>query len=173
MAEWFVIAAYSLLLVPLCAPILNFFTPRSLAQRLSLGTLDKLLLQAQQQRMPIQVTLNTGKVYVGLVTAITDPNREVDMLKLIPMFSGYRDAENRMVLTTDYEQVYKALRGGRAEALKLPTNWLSQFELAIRADTILTATLFSPAVYAEFRPDRRASITPERPKPAPQELSGT
>jgi hypothetical protein len=37
--------------------------------------------------------------------------------------------------------------------LGLPADWPTQFAMAIRADEIVTAALFSPAIYAEFNPD--------------------
>ena len=169
-AEWLVTAAYSLLIGPLCAGLLNIVTPRQWALQRSLGPLNRLFLRAQQEDMPVQVTLNTGKVYIGVLISITDPDNEPDIVKLLPMFSGQRDAHGRMVLSTDYEAVYTALRHGQASALNLPAHWLSQFELAIRADTIVTATLFSPAVYAKFNPDWQHRIAELNSKPAPQEV---
>src|SRR5690242_7401062 len=65
---------------------------------------------------------------------------------LVPMLSGFRDSEGQMTLTTDYETVYSNLRLGRAAQLGLPADWMSQFQLPIRTDEVVTATIFSPIV---------------------------
>jgi len=80
------------------------------------------------------------------------------IVPLLPMLSGQRDPEGRLNLTTDYEGIYSTLKHGRAMQLGLPADWLSQFELAIRADQIVTAALFSPTIYAEFNPDWKERI---------------
>jgi hypothetical protein len=165
-AEWLVTAAYSLLVGPLVGGLFNVFTSRRWAQQRSLGALNRLLLRAQREDMPVQLTLNTGKIYIGLVAEITNPDREADVIRIIPMFSGYRDAKSRMALTTDYESIYGQLASGRAAHLGLPDSWLSQFELVISADTIVSAALFSPAVYAEFNPHWQQAIR-DSGKPAP------
>ena len=169
-AEWLISAAYSLALGPVFALLLNVFTPSLWALKRSLGALNRLLLEAQQQDMPVQLTLNTGKVYVGILVSITDPDREPDIVTILPMLSGYRDPQGRLVPTTDYNRVYAGLNAGEARTLGLPEDWISQFELGIRADTIVTATLFSPAVYAKFNPDWEQQIARQNQKPAPQEL---
>jgi hypothetical protein len=74
------------------------------------------------------------------------------------MFSGNRDAEGRLNLTTDYEALYSTLRRGRAAQLGLPADWPSQFDRAIRVDDIVTATPFSAAIYTEFNPDWKERI---------------
>jgi hypothetical protein len=81
-----------------------------------------------------------------------DPIREPVAVTLLPIFSGNRDAEGRLNLTTDYEALYSTLSRGRAAQLGLPSDWSSQFELTIRADQIVTAALFSAPIYAEFNP---------------------
>lgn len=170
-AEWLITAMYSLLVGPLCASLLNIFTPRKWALQRSLGALNQLLLHAQQREMPVQLTLTTGKVYIGLLVSITDPDREPDVVKILPMFSGYRDARGRLVLTSDYQSVYTNLDAGEADRLHLPPDWLSQFEVTIRADLIVTAALFSPAVYASFNPDWERQIAQQNDKAPPQEVT--
>jgi hypothetical protein len=169
-AEWLLTAVYSLLIGPFFGALLNIFTSRRWAQERSLGALNRLLLRGQQQDMPVQLTLNTGKVYIGMPTAITDPDREPDFVKVVPMYSGYRDSQGGMVLTTDYEALYEALEGGKATQLQLPEDFLSTFELAIRAETIVSAILFAPAVYATFNPDWQQKMAAHNQKQPPQEL---
>ncbi len=160
-AEWVVTAVYSLAIGPVAAWVLNLFTSRWWALESSLAGLDRLLLQAQLADMPVCLTLTTGKVYIGPVVSITDPNG-MPMVTLLPVYSGYRDAEGRMILTTDYDRVYADLERGGAAQLDLPTDWQSRFQLAIQAEMIVTAALFSPSVYAKFNPGWREQLAQPR-----------
>ena len=169
-AGWLLTAGYSLLVGPICAGLLNTFTSQHWALTRALGPLDLTLLDAQKSDMPVALTLSNGKVYVGLVISTTDPGRTPAAVRLLPMVSGYRDSLQRLVLTTDYQKTYSALQGTRAQELALPDNWLSLFTLAIRADMIVTATLFSPAVYGEFNPDWKQKIANLDQPPAPQQV---
>jgi hypothetical protein len=132
--------------------MLNHFTPRRWALHRRVSPFYGFLLETQQEVVPVSLTLKTGKVYIGLVVEALDPIREPFAVTLLPIFSGNRDAEGRLNLTTDYETLYSSLRHGRAAQLGLPADWSSQFELTIRADEIVTASLFSAAIYAEFNP---------------------
>ena len=160
--EWVVTTIYSLLLGTVSSALLNQVTPRRWALKRSVSPFYSLLLEAQQEGNPVSLTLNTGKVYIGLLVETLDPIREPVAVTLLPLFSGNRDAEGRVNLTTDYESLYLSFSRGRGAQLGLPADWLSQFDLAIRADDIVTATPFSPAIYAEFNPDwnRRVALPP-------------
>jgi hypothetical protein len=141
-----------------------------MGMRPSLDALDKLLLDAQKLEMPAQLTLNNQKVYIGLALSNANPDPKPDVIKILPMFSGYRDSRGRMVLTSNYEAVYSKLEAGEAVKLGLSADWLAQFELSIRADTVVSATLFSPAIYASFNPDWEQQIAQQGNKPPAQEL---
>jgi hypothetical protein len=97
-------------------------------------------------------------VYIGVLVEALDPIREPAAVMMLPIFSGNRDAEGRLNLTTDYESLYATLSHGRAAQLGLPADWSSQFELTIRADDIVTAAPFSAAIYGEFNPDWKERI---------------
>jgi hypothetical protein len=169
-AQWVVTAGYSLFLGIFAAALLNVFTSRKTALERSLGPLDRLLWEAQLADLPVCFTLNNRKTYIGLVQATPDPSRVPSTVTVLPMFSGHRDDQGRMVLTTDYQTLYTALDAGRADDLRLPTDWLSQFQMVIPAETIVTASLFSPVIYAEFNPSWKQQIVEQNQKPPPQEL---
>ncbi|HWM65952.1 MAG TPA: hypothetical protein VNO35_05160 [Steroidobacteraceae bacterium] len=87
----------------------------------------------------------------------------------LPRLSGNRDATGRLTLTTDYEALYLLLEAGRASQLGLPADWRSQIELQIRADEIVTAAVFSTAIYAEFNPNWKEQMSqPNRNPPTDQ-----
>jgi hypothetical protein len=169
-AQWVVVSGYSLLLGPLLAVLLNLITSQPWALERSLGQFDKFLREALKQGMPISLTLTTGKVYIGLVLSYTDPESTPVMMTILPMYSGFRDAQSRVQLTTDYEHVYDGLRDGQAEKLGLSDNWLEQFALAIRVDMIVTVTQFSPVVHAQFNPNWRKQFKPPDEQQVRQEL---
>jgi hypothetical protein len=125
-----------------------------------------MLMLAQENRAPVLLTLNTGKVYIGLVVTITDPAFDPPMMTILPMFSGYRDDLGRMALTTDYESVYASLTTPAGVAA---TN-LTQFYLIIRADSIVSANQFSAALYARFHPGWRQKIALRNQPPEPPEM---
>jgi hypothetical protein len=168
-AEWVVTAMYSLVIGPVCASLINLLTPTrwaTLAAERSMGPLDRLLLRTQQQGVPVLLTLDTGKAYIGVVQQITDPEFNPAVITILPMFSGHRDDLGRLALTTDYESVYNSLPKSHTGA---PPD-LTQFYLLIRADSIVSANQFSPALYARFHPGWRQKMVQRNQPPPPQEL---
>ena len=57
------------------------------------------IMQAVITGTPVMVTMDGGKVYIGLVIAV---RKNAKWLSLIPMRSGYRDEKSKLVLDTDY-----------------------------------------------------------------------
>jgi hypothetical protein len=169
-AQWVVTAGYSLLLGVLAAWVLNIFTSTIKIQRASLGPLDRLLFDAQLVDLPVNLTLKSGKTYIGLVQSTPDPVSETPAVTLLPMLSGHRDERGRLAVTTDYQTLYQTLNSGRATQLGLPEDWFSHFKLVIPAESILTASLFDTVVYAEFNPQWRQRILDQDKPPPPQEL---
>lgn len=160
-AEWIVTAVYSLILGTTCGALANVFTPRLWASRRNASELDRLLLGAYRYDYPVALTLNTGKVYVGLVMEAPNPIREPAAVTLVPLLSGNRDDAGRLQLAIDYEDIYARLRFGKAAQLGLRRDWPLQFRLVVRADEIVTATPFSREVYGEFNPGWQERIAPQ------------
>jgi hypothetical protein len=170
-AEIVVIAVYSMLLGPLLGLLANVLTPSQWSIRRNLNGLDFLLLRGQSRNMPVSLTLTNSKIYIGLVVRITDPERPPAMVTLLPMYSGHRIDDGRMELTTDYEKVYANFVNPTLVSSGQPP-WdqqLDNFHIAIRADTIVTATLFSPRMYSHFNPGWESSIGKPK-KSSPQEM---
>lgn len=166
-------AIYSLPLGVVLPLLLNLIVPlRRWAYARGLSNFDQLLHKAQRSDMPVSVTLTNGKVYIGLVVRISDPDRPPPSIVLFPMLSGHRDSAGRLTITTDYEKVYDTLdeSPARTEKLGLPEIWEPNFYLVLRADQIVSATMFSPAVYSEFNPGWRETIETRDKPPNRQEL---
>ena len=158
--ELVITAAYSLILGPAFGGLFNLVTPKDWSLRRALSGMDSILYGAQQNDMPVCVTLDSGKVYVGLVKRITDPDRSPPSITLFPMFSGRRDAQGRLELTTDYEKVYRTLESDKEKPkqYKLPNPWEQVFLVVIRVASIISVTMFSPKILEEFNPDWRKSL---------------
>jgi hypothetical protein len=71
----------------------------------------RLLHRATIYRKPLILTLKSGKVYVGQPAgSIGDPSVRAHSIKLIPLVSGYRNAETQKVeLPTKYKDVYQKM----------------------------------------------------------------
>ena len=89
----------------------------------------------------VELTLETGKSYVGLVleSGISTPS-ESDV-SIVPIFSGYRDDEQQLQLTTSYMDAI----------LKVPPkdDFLYEFELVLSKSQIASARRFDVAIFAD------------------------
>jgi hypothetical protein len=168
--ELVITAGYSLIIGPILAFVLTPIPFKSVALRYSLGTLDRMLLKAQNEKMPVLITLSSGKVYIGLIRRITEPDHPPPVVVMVPMMSGHRGDDGRVKITTEYESMYDKVRAGAAADFKLPGDWSEQFELVIRADTIVTATPFSTVVFSAFNPQWKDKIAQQDQAPNPQEI---
>jgi hypothetical protein len=88
------------------------------------------------------MTLKTGKVYVGILTAAThDPNESTRYLSIVPALSGYRDEKQIVVYTTFYEP-------NSAQAFLVPASevvTLSAFDfMLLKKFTDVGAVRFEP-----------------------------
>jgi hypothetical protein len=71
----------------------------------------RLLWRATIYGTPLLVTLKSGKVYVGKsAETISDPSVRTLSLKIIPLFSGYRDEAHKVELSTDYQRIYEMMQ---------------------------------------------------------------
>lgn len=66
-----------------------------------------LLDYATNTLKPIAVTLESRKVYVGLVAVTNEPDSECSHLTLLPYYSGFRDQESlHLFITNKYNAVF-------------------------------------------------------------------
>lgn len=128
-----------------------FFRPLSI-RRLILNwaveddDFEKLIQSAAQRSMPVCVTMDNRKVYVGFVSVTMNPKRERKALTILPLMSGSRDSESgKIVFTTFYNKIYDELDG------HFPHLVLKDFELVLPTDRINSSNLFDLGVYAAFQ----------------------
>lgn len=72
----------------------------------SVGSKYELLLESSYSNSKlIEISLNNDKFYIGWVKELPIP-RISNQIRLIPVFSGYRNQEKRLIFTTEYLGVY-------------------------------------------------------------------
>ena len=104
--------------------------------------IDRLFYQSYITSRPLLVTLESGKVYVGTISELGEPNEAEGMdqeISLIPLLSGYRTkTQHRVEFVTDYQQVDPDLN------------------IVIRQDKIITASWFNFEIYKKLNPPTTA-----------------
>lgn len=109
--------------------------------------LDILLLRAMETNMPISVTLGHGKVYVGYVTGSIEPGEKREMLRILPLVSGYRDGDAmKLKFTTWYVSVYQQFNDQKLSHLRPEL-----FEIVLPLSEVKSVNLFDIHAYNAFQ----------------------
>ncbi|WP_052044799.1 hypothetical protein WH390_03075 [Candidatus Arsenophonus nilaparvatae] len=79
---------------------------RVLRKTLSNGTIDCMLLDALEStpKRPVLINLSSKKVYIGIISGLSDPNEKEEPNKYIsffPVMSGYRDKDTMLLEFTN------------------------------------------------------------------------
>lgn len=102
--------------------------------------LQRTLTRAAEDEMPISVTLDNRKTYVGLVGFVPTLNPNDQYFSIIPFFSGYREKDTLdLFFTVDYLDVYK--RAGVDQ---------NKFLLVLPIAKVTALSFFDPSVYPSF-----------------------
>lgn len=149
-------AANALYLTPFVKPLLTFirrFGELHGALMMHIAVQDSdfetLLRRAVIRGMPVMITLEGGKVYVGRVVRTINPIDQRKEVRLLPMLSGYRDpTTHRVEFTCNYYDVLETMSNPNTDAL----NHLEagDFEVVVPYDKITNSHLFDPQAYLEF-----------------------
>jgi hypothetical protein len=93
----------------------------------------------------IQITLKNDKVYIGWVEILPKPS-QCPYVKLVPLFSGYRDENKELKITTDYSRVYSEymIRGKIKDISDL------QMNLVVLVNEIISASRFDFEIFEKF-----------------------
>ena len=143
-------------LLGLVAPyLLNGFADRNQAQRENAqrqGNLIELLIdEALDRDIYVEVSLSSGKSYIGIPLMNGFPSREYADIAIIPAFSGYRDKETQeLCISASYMPALSALIGQGTEPGTLEAE---DFRVIIPMREILTARLFDPEAYVRLNQD--------------------
>lgn len=106
-----------------------------------------LVAYATREILPIAVTLESGKVYVGLIARSTEPDHESAHLTLLPLYSGYRCKDTQsMKLTNSYDGVFELIEKVTATS-EIRDNLLKNYYLVVPLSKITTANVFNYELY--------------------------
>lgn len=143
--------------------LLNLLTGTHWPYKLAIKNADfeRLVLRAIERSLPMLVTLENGKVYVGYVIRTIDPLAEGKELRLLPVFSGFRSPETGQVtFSTNYSEVLVEISEDDREHEKgeaggaLAHLYPGDFEVVIPVSKIVTSTLYDDEAYARFQGER-------------------
>lgn len=91
-------------------------------RKLDANALERLFVDAQDRDQPVILTLNSNKVYVGLIQwTPPNPRSEDSFIQILPILSGYRKNETHEVeFTTTYASVIQQTVHGKEDAHEEP-----------------------------------------------------
>ena len=120
------------------------------AARLS-GDFIELVLQESTGQGLVEISMKSGKSYVGLVKESgVDVRVDCDVI-LIPIMSGYRETNTReLKFTTNYANVFSNWEGN-----------LDDFQVVLPATEIMSARHFDPGAYNYFREQEQERGAPQ------------
>ncbi len=109
--------------------------------------LERILFDAQQDEIPISLTIANRKVYIGFPLESPDPHAAGKSISLMPLISGYRDKDTlKLVLTTDYIPIY--------DKAKTASQKYDEFRLVIPVDQVVSIGFFDFVAYKQFQNNR-------------------
>lgn len=110
----------------------------------------------------VSLTLQSGKVYVGMFEDIPLEHGELTDFTITPLLSGYRnESDHTLTFTVNYIEQFK--RDHRYA--KSPEEVFKDYKVTIRRDQVETMSLFDPEIYKKFQTaPPPPSKKPRRPK---------
>ncbi len=104
--------------------------------------LSVLLHRAIEIDKPIQVTVDTRKVYVGQIFETIEPDEDSAYLTIIPLFSGHRTEDKlELAITHKYNKVF--------QMFKDRDPMVEHYRLVIPKSRIVTCHIFDYEIYAQ------------------------
>ncbi|MCR9187665.1 MAG: hypothetical protein NXH96_02650 [Alteromonadaceae bacterium] len=138
---------------------MNLFLDRYEAYKRVIADSDfeRLVLRAIERSLPMLVTLDNGKVYVGYAIRTIDPMAETKELRILPVFSGFRSPETgEVTFRTNYSRVLMNIRtdddvdGSKDGDPSLSHLTAGDFEVVIPVSRIVTSTLYDAVASSRF-----------------------
>ena len=109
--------------------------------------------------MPVSITLASSKVYVGFVTGSIEPGEQREMLRILPLVSGYRQGEAmKLRFSTWYSSIYEQFSVGELSHLRPEL-----FEIVLPLADVKSLNLFDIHAYNAFQNDKGQSYGAETP----------
>jgi len=107
-----------------------------------------LLLSAFLNRDLVMITLTNGKVYIGFIDTL--PEFNFLYFKLTPVFSGYRNSDHKLELSTNYMEAYQKLID-TSEIEDDSYTDLDNIEIALKTEEVLSSSIFDINLYKQFQ----------------------
>lgn len=105
---------------------------------------ERTVVRSMRRNMPMEFTMEHGKVYIGFVRKGIDPGNDRNHIRILPLVSGYRDSENyHLVLTTHYSEVYDLFE----EHYSKQEQDIADFDIVLPVDRIMSARMFNFQAY--------------------------
>lgn len=106
---------------------------------------DSVYLRAQLEFKPLAVSLDTGKVYVGMPALSREPTAENSHISILPIYSGYRKEKSlKFVLATRYDVVAQLVSSGAEH-----TEDAKNFYMAFPRERIVSIHIFNDHLYEQ------------------------
>lgn len=147
--EFFGTCALSFFIAVAGTRVWNLFIKASAAIEKAIGKigneLELLFSKSCTESELLQITLKNEKVYIGWVETLPKPS-QCPYVKIIPLFSGYRDTNKELKITTDYSQVYSDyIKKGKILAIAD-----LEMNLVIFVNEIISAARFDFEIFEQF-----------------------
>ena len=116
----------------------------ALTRELKKNDFDATCLYASQTFKPVAITLESRKVYVGMI--IDTPAPESDYLTFLPAYSGYRNGETlSFTLLNDYDQELEKLLEGDKDT------HLQDLVITVPKGKILSLHIYNEHLYQQLK----------------------
>ncbi len=151
---WYGLTFVSALCIGLAVKTFRWMNNKATEKIIKDSSLRQIIYQSIQGNL-LQVTLSTGKVYVGLVLKITPEFLSPDMeyIRLTPLFSGYRKSETlNIVLDNQYTKFY-----GDSDQLSVKElrALLSNFSILLPLKDVVHIGLFDIKAFQTISPSEK------------------
>ena len=160
--EYSAVAVLSFFLALVIWPVCNFFTDRdSAAIRAAKENGDLkgvFVTEAIATFKTIEVSLNTGKVYIGKISQSGIGISSQFDLMITPLFSGYRNREtNELKITQFYHRIIRDMKNKRQsgydqDSREQKNDW-NELRIGVSLSDVISVRFFDPKLYREFSKD--------------------
>lgn len=107
--------------------------------------LSVVLWKAIELELPVQITLDTRKVYIGQVFDTIEPDEDSSFLSIVPLLSGHRLEDTlELKITHKYHKVIQDLKNKEESKI-------AAYQLVIPKARIVTCHIFDPKLYQDIR----------------------
>ncbi|WP_337234222.1 hypothetical protein [Proteus terrae] len=115
---------------------------------------ESLLIEAEVRRFPVIITLDSRKVYVGMVSCPQFEHGKIEFIEILPLLSGYRDKDElTVIITTNYKKHY--IESGIINGLGDSQLTLDDFRTLIPKNDIEGISFFDTTTYSKFKDDEK------------------